>query len=185
MTPISIVAYVVLFAAVAFLVLLVMLLVGRLLRPSAPSSEKLRTYECGEPAVGSAFVQFDLRFYVVALVFIIFEVEVAFFFPWATVFGKVVQLLRPDAATATPAATYHALSAAESEVPAAASQTGSSPPPITGAARRLALAAMADIALFFGILLVGFAYVWQRGDLSWVRAAGRPPSPSEIDACQH
>jgi NADH-quinone oxidoreductase subunit A len=185
MTPISVVAYVVLFATVAFLVLFVMLLVGRLLRPSAPSPEKLQTYECGEPAVGSAFVQFDLRFYVVALVFIIFEVEVAFFFPWATAFGKVVQLLRPDAATATPAATYRALGIPESEVPAAASQPGSSPPPITGAARRLAVAAMADIALFFGILLVGFAYVWKRGDLTWVRAAGRPPSASDVNTSPH
>jgi len=185
MTPISVVAYVVLFAAVAFLVLLVMLLAGRLLRPSAPTPEKLRAYECGEPAVGSAFVQFDLRFYVVALVFIIFEVEVAFFFPWATVFGKAVQLLRPDAATAAPEATYHALGAAESEVPAAAPQTGDSPPPIAGAARRLAIAAMADIALFFGILLVGFAYVWKRGDLTWVRAAGRAPAASDIDTSRH
>ena len=49
-------------------------------------------YECGEPTIGSSFVQFDLRFYVVALLFIIFDVEVAFFFPWANVFGKATQL---------------------------------------------------------------------------------------------
>ena len=45
-------------------------------------------YECGEPTIGSAWMQFDLRFYVVALLFVIFDVEVAFFFPWAVVFGK-------------------------------------------------------------------------------------------------
>ena len=61
---------------------------GKFCRPRAPNSEKLEVYECGEPTIGSSFVQFDLRFYVVALLFIIFDVEVAFFFPWATVFGK-------------------------------------------------------------------------------------------------
>ena len=70
-------------------------LVSRLLRPSsAPANEpaKTETYECGEPAIGSSFVQFDLRFYVVALVFIVFDAEVAFLFPAATVFGKQTQL---------------------------------------------------------------------------------------------
>ena len=93
MTPISIVAYLVLFATVAFLFVLVSLLLGRLVRPSAPTPQKLETYECGEPAVGPGTVQFDLRFYVVALLFLIFEVEVAFFFPPATVFGKATHLL--------------------------------------------------------------------------------------------
>ena len=87
-TPTAIVAYLGLFTAVAALFLLVNLLVGRLLRPKLPNKEKLEVYECGEPVIGSSFVQFDLRFYVVALLFIIFDVEIAFFFPWATVFGK-------------------------------------------------------------------------------------------------
>ena len=72
--------------------LLAALVVGRFVRPQNPQPEKLETYECGEPAVGTSFVQFDLRFYVVALLFIIFDVEVAFFFPWATVFGKATHL---------------------------------------------------------------------------------------------
>ncbi|NIP84843.1 MAG: NAD(P)H-quinone oxidoreductase subunit 3, partial [Planctomycetales bacterium] len=55
-------------------------------------------YECGEPAVGSSFVQFDIRFYVVALVFIVFDAEVAFLFPAATVFGKQAQLSNRDLA---------------------------------------------------------------------------------------
>ena len=76
--------------------LFVNLLVGRLVRPRLPNAEKLEVYECGEPTIGSSFVQFDLRFYVVALLFIIFDVEVAFFFPWATVFGKATQLASPD-----------------------------------------------------------------------------------------
>ena len=62
------------------------------LRPSKPEAEKGTVYECGEPAVGSSWVQFDLRFYVVALLFVIFDVEMAFFFPWAIVFGGANRL---------------------------------------------------------------------------------------------
>ena len=62
------------------------LLLGRLLRPSNPQVRKLSTYECGEPAMGSAWVNFNIRFYIVALIFIIFEVEIAFVFPVAVVF---------------------------------------------------------------------------------------------------
>src|SRR6478609_3595215 len=91
-SPTSIVAYLALFATMGFLFLFLTLLVGRFLRPYAPNAEKLEVYECGEPTIGSSFVQFDLRFYVVALLFIIFDVEVAFFFPWAAVFGKATQL---------------------------------------------------------------------------------------------
>ena len=90
--PLTIVAYLSLFAGVGLVFLFVNLLVGRLVRPSDPHDEKLEIYECGEPTIGSSFVQFDLRFYVVALLFIIFDVEVAFFFPWAAVFGKSTNL---------------------------------------------------------------------------------------------
>src|SRR6185437_804911 len=92
-TPLAIAAYIALFAVTGFLFLFVNLLVGWLVRPRLPNQEKLEVYECGEPTIGSSFVQFDLRFYVVALLFIIFDVEVAFFFPWATVFGKSTQLM--------------------------------------------------------------------------------------------
>jgi len=64
------------------------LLIGRLLRPSNPQIRKLSTYECGEPAMGSAWVNFNIRFYIVALIFIIFEVEIAFIFPVASVFRR-------------------------------------------------------------------------------------------------
>ena len=64
------------------------LLIGRILRPSNPQARKLSTYECGEPAVGSAWVNFNIRFYIVALIFIIFEVEIAFIIPVATVFRE-------------------------------------------------------------------------------------------------
>lgn len=59
----------------------------RFLAPHRPNPEKLTTYECGEDPIGDAGVQFHIRFYLVALVFLIFEVEILFLFPWATVFA--------------------------------------------------------------------------------------------------
>ncbi|WP_266368591.1 NADH-quinone oxidoreductase subunit A [Tellurirhabdus rosea] len=64
------------------------LFVGKLLRPHRPNEEKLTTYESGEEPVGNANVQFNIRFYVVALIFVLFDVELVFLFPWATVFGQ-------------------------------------------------------------------------------------------------
>ena len=103
-TPTMIAGYLALFVGFGFVFLFVNLVVGKFLRPKAPNAEKLEIYECGEPTIGSSFVQFDLRFYVVALLFIIFDVEVAFFFPWATVYGKAVQLLDPRVAAQHSAA---------------------------------------------------------------------------------
>ena len=62
--------------------------VSRLLSPNNPNAEKLTSYECGEEPVGSAWLPFNSRFYVIALVFLLFEVEMVFVFPWATVFGS-------------------------------------------------------------------------------------------------
>ena len=59
------------------------------LRPSRASEEKLTTYECGENPVGSAWVQFNIRFYVFALIFVVFDVEAVFLLPWATVFREL------------------------------------------------------------------------------------------------
>ena len=63
------------------------LLTSWILRPNRPNEEKLTTYESGEEAVGTAWGQFNIRFYVIALVFLLFEVELVFLFPWATVFA--------------------------------------------------------------------------------------------------
>src|SRR6478752_4389748 len=100
-SPVAITAYIALFAITGFLFLFANLVVGWLVRPRLPNEEKLEVYECGEPTIGSSFVQFDLRFYVVALLFIIFDVEVAFFFPWATVYGKATHLMDPNVAKVT------------------------------------------------------------------------------------
>ena len=175
-SPTAIAAYVALFALTGFLFLFVNLLVGWLVRPRLPNQEKLDVYECGEPTIGSSFVQFDLRFYVVALLFIIFDVEVAFFFPWAAVFGKATQMAdAPPAAVAASADVDAApLVAAtrlrELGLPAASGTEAIDLEQLRASARNLALTSFADIGVFFGVLLVGFVYVWKRGDLDWVRA---------------
>ncbi len=63
-----------------------MLGLGRLLRPSNPLVPKLATYECGEPPTGNAWINFNIRFYLVALIFVIFDVEIAFMYPVVAVF---------------------------------------------------------------------------------------------------
>ena len=83
--------------------------------------EKLISYECGELPEGSAWVKFNIRFYVIALIFIIFDVEIVFMFPWATIFNEN-QLFY-----------------------------------------------FIEMFIFMGILLVGLAYVWVKGDLDWVK----------------
>lgn len=58
-----------------------------LIRPQRPNEEKQTTYECGEDPVGNAWGKFNVRFYVIALIFILFDVEIAFMFPWAIIFA--------------------------------------------------------------------------------------------------
>jgi NADH-quinone oxidoreductase subunit A len=67
-------------------ILLFTLLLWKVIRPSRFSEEKLTTYECGEDPTGNAWIQFNIRFYVFALIFIVFDVEAVFLLPWATVF---------------------------------------------------------------------------------------------------
>ena len=84
--------HILIFGVVVIAGLLLPMLIGKLVRPRLPTPEKDAIYECGEPTIGSSYIQFDLRFYVVALLFIVFDVEVAFFFPWATIYGGSMQL---------------------------------------------------------------------------------------------
>ena len=85
---IDLVVGILVFLAVGVLFLLANLTLGKLVRPDRPSAAKGEVYECGEKPVGTAWIRFDLRFYVVALLFVVFDVEMAFFFPWAVVFGS-------------------------------------------------------------------------------------------------
>lgn len=79
---------VLLFMVGGLLFIVLTLFVSRLVRPNRPNAQKLATYESGEEAMSSAWTQFNIRFYIVALIFLLFEVEVLFLFPWATVFAK-------------------------------------------------------------------------------------------------
>jgi NADH-quinone oxidoreductase subunit A len=81
---------VMIFVAVGTVFLLANLFVGGFLRRRVPTSDKLAAYECGEAPVGSSWVQFDLRFYIVALVYLVFAVEVVLLYPWAVVYGSAV-----------------------------------------------------------------------------------------------
>ncbi len=90
-----------------------------LIRPHRWYPNKLTTYECGEVPVGDSWARFNIRFYVVALIFLVFDVEVVFLFPWAVVFQK------------------------------------------------LGMYAFIEMLVFLAILMVGYAYVWLKGDLDW------------------
>ena len=163
----EIVGHFLLFTLVAIGFLIAPLLIGKLLRPRIHSLEKDATYECGEPTIGSSYIQFDLRFYVVALLFIIFDVEVVFFFPWASVFGNAVQLTDT---MLTPSDRVR-LSEQILTLP-----SGSLTPETAISAKTalmLGWTGFVDVVVFFVVLLVGFAYVWKRGDLDWVRAVSQ------------
>lgn len=162
----DLVGHFLIFGGLAIVFLIAPLLIGRLLRPKLPTPEKDAIYECGEPAIGSSYIQFDLRFYVVALLFIIFDVEIAFFFPWASVYGSAMHLA--DSRITDNDGMRSELSA---RLLSLDPETINSSQIITAeAATKLGWLGLMDLLVFFGVLLVGFAYVWKRGDLNWIRA---------------
>ena len=204
-TSIGIVAYLALFAGVGVIFVFVNLLIGKFVRPDDPHEEKKEIYECGEPTVGSSFVQFDLRFYVVALVFIIFDVEVAFLFPWATVYGKLQHLVHGPtelvqmtdagiALTPTAEGVYREMGLWAPRVPEAETASAAEQmlrQGVVAADGALQFAGFEQMmwwvvlaaGLFFVVLLVGFAYEWRTGALDWVRSAiNRPPPVVERGA---
>jgi NADH-quinone oxidoreductase subunit A len=83
-------ANVLLFSATAVLFVFGSLVAGHFLRPHAPNREKSMIYECGEKPIGQAWFNFNPRFYLIALVFVIFEVEIAFMFPVAAVYKSFI-----------------------------------------------------------------------------------------------
>lgn len=102
------------------------MLFGKLIRPKNPGGLKDEIYECGEPTVGPAWVQFDLRFYVVAILFLVFDVEIAVLYPWAVTYKYFI---------------------------------------ING----LGSAVFWEMMFFFGLIFLGFLYLWRFGYLDWVR----------------
>ena len=75
--------------ALGIVMVAIPLVLQMLIAPSKKTKDKLQTYECGEEAEGSAWLQFNIRFYVIALIFLIFDVEIVFLFPWAVVFKEL------------------------------------------------------------------------------------------------
>jgi NADH:ubiquinone oxidoreductase subunit 3 (subunit A) len=115
---------VLLFFGIGLAIMAFTLFLSKMLQPAAKdASDKYIPYECGEIPEGSAWVRFNIRFYVCALIFIIFDVEIIFLLPWAVVFK-----------TLGPFAFIEGL-------------------------------------IFIGILVIGLAYVWKKGDLAWVKPA--------------
>lgn len=82
-------ATVLVFIVLGAVTVALMLALSSWFAPTAPSAAKSSTYECGEVPYGSSWVQFNIRFYVVALIFIIFDVEIIFLLPWAVVFKSL------------------------------------------------------------------------------------------------
>jgi NADH-quinone oxidoreductase subunit A len=83
--------HVLVFSAVGFVFVFANLILASVLRPKRKSEVGLETYECGEETIGDAWIQFDIRYYTVALVYVIFAVEIAFLFPWALVLRDAVR----------------------------------------------------------------------------------------------
>ena len=80
---------IVIFLGIAAALGVIFILAAAVLAPSLPDAEKLSSYECGFNAFDDARMKFDVRFYLVSILFIIFDLEVAFLFPWAVAFGKL------------------------------------------------------------------------------------------------
>jgi NADH-quinone oxidoreductase subunit A len=104
--------------------------INKLIAPHKPNPEKLSSYECGEEPTGNAWLPFNPRFYVIALIFLLFDVEMVFIFPWAIVFGN------------------HGLNNYD---------------------HRWGVLSLMEMFLFLGILILGLAYVWVKGDLNWIK----------------
>ncbi|MEX0715367.1 MAG: NADH-quinone oxidoreductase subunit A [Planctomycetaceae bacterium] len=177
----DVVVHFLIFAGITIAFLIAPLLLGKLVRPNLPTPEKLAVYECGEPTIGTSYVQFDLRFYVVALLFIVFDVEVAMIFPWVAVYGGAMQLADPRISEAA----REGLSAKLLNV--APGELAAENVIAADAAQLFGVYGLIAMLAFFGLLILGFAYEWQRGEINWVRAVAdrikarpaAPPKPIE------
>lgn len=87
-TQLSAYGSILLMGIIGILLVCVTIFLAKLIAPKKPNPIKESTYECGEETVGSAWVQFNPRFYVIALIFLLFDVELIFIFPWSVVFGN-------------------------------------------------------------------------------------------------
>jgi len=115
------------FLLVGIFMVSVTLLISKIIHPRKITNEKLITYEYGEDPVGDSWLRFNNRFYIIALIFIIFDIEVVFLFAWALIYNNFVY-------------------------------------------NKLGMFAFVNMMIFVVIPLVGFAYIWVKGDLEWVKS---------------
>ena len=145
-------AHVLIFALVAGVIVLAPLILFALFRPIRPDIEKLTSYECGERVVGTPWIQFNIRYYLICLVFLVFEVEILLLFPWALVYRSFIG--GPEQVEQIAQGAAHT-----SEVSGG----------------------MAFIAMFiFMVVLgIGLAYDWGKGYLEWETEVTATPEAEE------
>jgi len=145
-----------LFITVGVLFLAFPILAGGLIRPNNPSKHKGMSYECGEEPIGDSWIRFNPRYYIVALIFVLFDVEIIFMYPWAVAFG---QMKAPGPSSTMTQDGMGNVLFHEQNITAT-----------TGLA-------ITEMLIFVGILVVGFVYLWRYGYLEWV--TGITPDASE------
>jgi NADH-quinone oxidoreductase subunit A len=108
------------FVAVVAVLIPITLLAAKLIRPENPNRTKLMPYECGIDPIDSARGRYTVRYYIIAILFVVFDVETIFLFPWAVKF------------------------------------------------KALGTLGLGEMLIFFGILIVGYIWIWGKGALEWV-----------------
>jgi len=146
-----------LFILVAIMVALGMLVASAVLGPKRATAVKQMPYESGMDPIGDARQRFDVRYYLVAIVFLLFDVELLFLYPWA-----VAQWSAP---TATAAASMPTATAAAS-MPAA-TVSAPAPPVVAGIPPVFRNLVFGEILVFIAILAAAFAYAWRKGVFIW------------------
>ena len=140
--------YVLTFAIGAVLFALVGITAAWILRPSDPYPEKRSTYECAERPVGTAWMRFNIRYYYFAILFLLFDVEIIFFFPWAVVFNMMkpqyVELHTPTAQQIMGMDAYG-----------------------TWQTQNFGFAIFGEMIFFIFMLVVGWVFAWRKGFLKW------------------
>ena len=141
--------YVLTFGIGAILFALLGLLTAWLIRCADPYPEKLSTYECGERPIGPAWVRFNIRYYYFAILFLIFDVEIIFFFPWAVAFKS----MKPEYIQLHPSA--------------AAKVTGSIDAIGMWSSANFGFAIFGEMLFFIFMLIIGWVFAWRKGFMQW------------------
>jgi NADH-quinone oxidoreductase subunit A len=143
--------YVLTFAIGAVAFAIVGICAAWVIRPTDPYPAKKSTYECAEPPFGIAWIRFNIRYYYFAILFLLFDVEIIFFFPWAVVFKTMkpeyIQLHSPQELLATSEAMRDAYG--------------------TWTAANFGFAIFGEMIFFIFMLVIGWVFAWRKGFLKW------------------